>query len=94
MMFWRASGLPELLFWWRFPTWPEKLAAMEREVAGMEGTIFPGRLQVSDEGTGDIVHLDMYRANETTRMRISVSREVLRVYAQRLLEAANREVPG
>ena len=56
------------------------------------GTIFPGRLQVSDEGTGDTVHLDMYRSNGMERMRISVTRDVLRIDAQRLLEAANRVV--
>jgi hypothetical protein len=81
--------------WWRLPSWPDKLAAMERETCGMghpSGSIFPGRLQISDEG-GEIVHLDMYRANEMQRMRISVSRDVLRLYAQKLLEAANREVP-
>lgn len=58
----------------------------------MQPTVFPGRLVVSDEGTGEYVHLDMYRG-QMERMRISVTREVLRHYAERLLEAANRKVP-
>lgn len=78
--------------WWRPPSWPKQLAAMEAEIMGEPpGTIFPGRLQVSDEG-GDIVHLDMYRSNQMERMRISVSRDVLRLYAEQLLAAANRPV--
>ena len=58
----------------------------------IEPTVFPGRLVVSDEGTGEYVHLDMYRTGQLERLRISVTRDVLRLYAQRLLEAANREI--
>jgi len=58
----------------------------------IEPTVFPGRLVVSDEGTGEYVHLDMYRAGQLERLRISVTRDMLRLYAQRLLEAANREI--
>lgn len=56
----------------------------------MKPTEFPGRLVVSDEG-GEIVHIDMYRSNDMDRLRIGVTRDMLRLYAQRLLEAANRE---
>jgi hypothetical protein len=53
-------------------------------------TVLPGRLVVVDEG-GEFVHLDMYRThNALIWMRISVSRSLLRLYAERLLEAANR----
>lgn len=48
----------------------------------------PGRLVVSDEG-GEFVHIDLYR-DKMPRARIEVSRETLRLYAQRFLEAANR----
>jgi len=58
----------------------------------IEPTVFPGRLVVADEGTGEYVHLDMYRTGQLERLRISVTRDVLRLYAQRLLEAANREI--
>ena len=47
----------------------------------------PGRLVVNDEG-GEVVHLDMYR--DGNRLRIEVTRDALRLYAQRLLAAANR----
>lgn len=64
----------------------------------MQPTVFPGRLVVADEGTGEYVHLDMYRAGQMERLRISVTRDVLRIYAQKLLEAANRNdgslIPG
>jgi len=60
----------------------------------MEPTVFPGRLIVADEGTGEYVHLDMYRFNQMERLRISVTRDTLRLYAQKLLEAANRDLPN
>lgn len=55
----------------------------------MVGSNFPGRLVVSDEGQG-LVHIDMYRVRPEGWLRISVEREMLRLYAQRFLEAANR----
>jgi hypothetical protein len=67
----------------------QQLELFEREMVSMQPTIFPGRLVVADEGTGEYVHLDMYRG-QMERLRISVTRDVLRVYAQKLLEAANR----
>ena len=72
--------------------WPLQLELFEQEMCGVEPTIFPGRLTVADEGTGEYVHLDMYRTGQLERLRISVTRDVLRVYAQKLLEAANRKV--
>ena len=61
----------------------------------MTGSRFPGRLVVSDEGR-EVVHIDMYRVRPEAWLRISVEREMLRLYAQRFLEAANRpsEVDG
>lgn len=73
-------------------SWPLQLELFEQETMGMQPTVFPGRLVVADEGTGEYVHLDMYRGT-MERLRISVTREMLRQYAQRLLEAANRPVP-
>jgi len=59
----------------------------------MKPTEFPGRLVVADEG-GDHIHLDMYRTNQMDRMRITVTREMLRLYAENLLKAANRPDPN
>ena len=73
--------------------WPLQLEMFEQEVCGMQPTIFPGRLVVADEGTGEYVHLDMYRTGQLHHLRISVTRDVLRIYAQKLLEAANRDLP-
>jgi len=67
-----------------------QLELFEQDMVGMEPMI-PGRLVVSDEGTGEYVHLDMYRG-QTERLRISVTRNTLRLYAQKLLEAANRDM--
>ena len=69
----------------------KQLELFGRDMVGMEPTI-PGRLVVSDEGTGEYVHLDMYRG-QMERLRISVTRNTLRLYAQKLLEAANRDMP-
>ena len=59
----------------------------------MKPTLFPGRLVVADEGTDEFVHLDMYRSSDRERLRISVTRDTLRLYAGNLLRAANRPAP-